>query len=554
MRKYFFGGMKIESLVPNRIHYNIFHLFLLLLLSLNVVGTVSADIHVSISPSTQQIDENHAFIISLYVEPDVSISGGEINLAFDSSLVSVTSVSEGDMLNQSGASTIFNPGIIDNSLGTVTNIYGLILGKSNVTTPGTFATISVVALNKSGICNFEMSNVVISNSKGQALPVIVTNGNAAIGNVTTPPSNEVSSGGGGGGGGTSGEAYENIVCTETDREYVNKGSTIDYRYELECNNVEYINFTALTSSGEIAAKIEILKDTSSFVDKAPPGIVFRNLNIWVGNYGWATEKNMQDPVIGFKVDRSWVSQNNIDESSITMYRFDGGQWVPLNTTKKSEDIDHLFLEAQTPGFSPFAITGSSYLKAYGGDQITGTVTGNADQTSALEDTTESAKWNSLISAILVAFFSLLYGIILLCSQKIRTMVLFCRDDLKDPETIDDMNKMIEGPILNDGRFGDISFTEEANILLERKPEGDDRIRFNRLMLESAYPQEIIMKLHERFNQMHWIMLLVIFIPLVGFIDLMGSPLNWVIGILLEWVIVMYLMLKVKKYSSTSRHI
>jgi hypothetical protein len=298
--------------------------------------------------------------------------------------------------------------------------------------------------------------------------------------------------------------------------------------------------------------VEILKNTSTLVDKAPPGIVFKNLNIWVGNYGWATEKNMQDVVIGFRVDRSWVSQNNIDESSITMYRFNEGQWVLLNTIKKSEDADHLFLEAKTPGFSTFAITGSSYSKASADDQITGIETGNAGQTSALEATTGSAKWNALISGILVAFFALLYGIILLLSQKIRTMVLFCRDDLKDPETVDDMNKLIEGPILNDGRFREVPLTEEANILLERKPEGDDRIHFNRLLLESAYPQEIVKKLHERFDQMHWILLLVIFIPFVGFIDMVGSPLNWVIGILLECVIVMYLVLKVKKYSLTSR--
>ncbi|MCG7849840.1 MAG: PGF-pre-PGF domain-containing protein, partial [ANME-2 cluster archaeon] len=399
-----------------------------------------------------------------------------------------------------------------------------------------------------------LKNVILQDIAMQDIPI----DGVINGTFTIPSTGESATNGGGGsssgggGGGTSGEAFENIVCPETDREYVNKESYISYHYELECNIVEYINFTAVTSSGDIAAKVEILKNTSTLVDKAPPGIVFKNLNIWVGNYGWATEKNMQDVVIGFRVDRSWVSQNNIDESSITMYRFNEGQWVPLNTTKKSEDAVHLFLEAQTPGFSPFAITGSSYSKASADDQITGTETGNAGQTSALEATTGSAKWNALISGILVAFFAVLYVIILLLSQKIRTMVLFCRDDLKDPETVVDMNKLIEGPILNDGPFREIPLTEEANILLERKPEGDDRIRFNRLLLESAYPQEIVTKLHERFGPMHWIMLLIIFIPLVGFIDLVGSPLNWVIGILLEWVIVMYLVLKVKKYSSTSR--
>jgi len=473
----------MEFQAANGMRYNILLLFSLLLLSLNVAGTASADIQVSISPSTQHVDEGQNFSVNVYVEPDVPISSGQINLIFDSSLVSVTNVSEGNLLNQDGASTYFLSGIINNSQGTVTDIYGI--NRDNVSsTPGFFLNISLVALNKSGTCTFELSYVVFCNSTAYSFPIIVNNGSILIGDVNTPSSSgsRSSSGGGSGGGGASGEVFENIECIEIDREYVFRGSGISYNYKLESNNVGYINFTALSSSGNIAARVEILKNTSSLVNKTPPGIVFKNLNIWVGNYGWATEKNMQDVVIGFKVDRSWVSQNNIDESSIIVYRFNEGEWVPLNTTKKNEDANHLFLEAQTPGFSPFAISASIYPEISAADQITETETGNAYQTSVLEDTKESAKWNALIPVILVAFFALLYGIILILNQKISTIVLFCRDDLL----------------------------------------------------------------------MHRIMLLVIFVPLVGFIDLVGSPLNWVIGILLELVIIMYLVLKVKNYSSTSR--
>ncbi|MBW6519216.1 MAG: PGF-pre-PGF domain-containing protein [ANME-2 cluster archaeon] len=531
----------------NRMHYTLLILFSLLLFSVNLAGPASATAMFSISPSTQHVEEGQSFTLSVYVEPDVPISGAQFNLGFDSALVQVISVTEGGLLNKNGATTIFSNGTIDNSLGTITNVYGVILGKSNVTAPGIFANISLVALNTSGTCAFQMSNVVISNSTGYSLPVIVKNGDATIGDIKITSSNG-GTGGGGGGGDPPDETFENIICTETDREYVNKGSAISYQFDLECNLVEYINFNALSSSGEIAAKVEILENTSSLVDKAPPGIVFKNLNIWVGNYGWATEKNIRDTLIGFKVDRSWVSQNNINESSITMYRFHESQWVPLNTTKLREDADNLFLEAKTPGFSPYAITGSSYSQASTDDEVTD----KDGQNSALDGTTGSAKSNTLISGILLALFAVLYGVILFLSQKIRTMVLFCRDDLKDPETVDDMNALIRGSNLYDGPFREIPLTKEANILLERKPEGDDCIRFNRLLLETAYPQEIVRKLHGRFGPLHWVMLLVIVIPLVGLIDMVGSPLNWVIGILLECVIVMYLVLKVKTYSSTSR--
>ena len=179
----------IELLTANGMRYSILLLFSLLLISLNIVGTTSADIQASISPSTLQVEEGQGFTLSVYIEPDAPISGCQFNLHFDSSLVNVTSVSEGNLLNQNGADTIFSPGSIDNSQGTVINVFAVILGKSNVSTPGIFANISLVALNQSGICTFELFNVVISNSTGHALSVILNNGNVAIGDVTTTPPN-----------------------------------------------------------------------------------------------------------------------------------------------------------------------------------------------------------------------------------------------------------------------------------------------------------------------------------------------------------------------------
>ena len=543
----------IELLKANKMRYGILLLLSLLLISLNVVGTTSADTQVNILPSTLQVDEGQSFTLSVYIEPDAPISGCQFNLHFDSSLVNVTSISEGDLLNQDGADTIFNPGTIDNSKITVINVFAVILGKSNVSTPGIFANINIVALNQSGICTFELFNVFISNSTGHALPIIVNNGNVAIGDVTTTSLN---GGSGGGGGGTSGEAFENIECTETSREFVNKESYISYNYELECNLVEFINFTAVTSSGDIAAKVEILKDTSTLVDKAPPGIVFKNLNIWVGNFGWATEKNIKDPEIGFKVDRSWLTQNNIDESTITKYRYDEGQWNSLPTSKIRDDASDLYFIAKTPGFSPFSITGSSSSGTADTEQIVGTgiepKTGaqTPAQTQAQEVTPvpASVTLENVIPGFMIGIFSVLYIVIIYLSNKIRQSILFCRDELKDPDMVGDLNRQVQGPNLYDGRFKEIPLTKQATRLFKKNPIGTDLLRFNRLILESAYSQEIKVILHERFNLKHWIVLaIILFIPLLGFNDIIGIPLNWFIGILLELVFIIYLTIKVKHY-------
>lgn len=353
-----------ELQVTNRMRHSIltflFLLFTGIIVSTGLIGVVSAQTLVSISPSTQQIDEGQNFVISVYVEPDAPVSGAQFNLQFDSSLVNVVSITEGDLLNQDGASTIFSSGTIDNSQGTITDVYALILGKSNVTSSGIFANIDLVALNKSGTCTFEMSNVIISNSAGQSLPITVSNGNADVGDVTTTPTDGDASGGGaGGGGGSTGEEFENIELKEVAVVYVTINTIISYKFDDPIDPIMYVNYTALNNAGSISATIEVLKSTSALVSSEPSDKVYKNVNIWVGKAGYATEANIKDPVIGFKVSRTWLHGNNILQSTVRLNRYASGAWESLPTTKTSEDTTYVYFESQTPGFSPFAITGQS---------------------------------------------------------------------------------------------------------------------------------------------------------------------------------------------------
>ena len=177
-------------------------------------------------------------------------------------------------------------------------------------------------------------------------------------NSDRPSTSSGSSGSGGsGGGGTSGEAFDNILISETEREYVNKGLKVSYSFNSEGNVVQHINFTGVTSSGQIAAKVEILDHTSALADHAPSGIVYKNLNIWVGNLGWASSRNIANPTVNFKVEKTWVSDNNVDKSSIKLNRYTEEAWNQLVTTMIGEDANYMYFDAETSGFSPFAITG-----------------------------------------------------------------------------------------------------------------------------------------------------------------------------------------------------
>ena len=187
------------------------------------------------------------------------------------------------------------------------------------------------------------------------------------------------------GGGASGELYENIACSETDRQYVTQNSNIIYSFELESNIVQYVNFTCLTSAGQVATKVEILNDTSTLVDNPPSDIVYKNLNIWVGNAGWATERNIGDATIVFTVEKSWITANNIDESSIALYRYSDDTWHKLVTKKIAENANSLQFEAETPGFSPFAVTGKTIGEPEGEGIIEPTVTAEKTPTPTPTD-------------------------------------------------------------------------------------------------------------------------------------------------------------------------
>jgi PGF-pre-PGF domain-containing protein len=120
-----------------------------------------------------------------------------------------------------------------------------------------------------------------------------------------------------------------------------------------------VNYTALNNAGSISTTIEVLNHTSALVTSVPSSKVYKNMNIWVGKAGYANEANIKDPVIGFRVTRTWLYENNILQSTVRLNRHASGAWQSLPTTKTSEDTTYVYFESQTPGFSPFAITAQS---------------------------------------------------------------------------------------------------------------------------------------------------------------------------------------------------
>jgi hypothetical protein len=121
------------------------------------------------------------FTVSIVVEPGTAIAGAQFNLAFNPSLVTASSVTQGNLLSQGGASTYFNPGTINNVAGTISGVAGAITTPGQtVSTDGTFATITLTAGTQGGTSPLTLSSVVVGDINGQAVAISVVSGQVAI--------------------------------------------------------------------------------------------------------------------------------------------------------------------------------------------------------------------------------------------------------------------------------------------------------------------------------------------------------------------------------------
>jgi hypothetical protein len=135
---------------------------------------------VSIS-APNQVNPGEEFSVSVFVQPAATVAGVQFNLTFDSSLVTVESVEEGQFLSQGLATTYFNAGVIDNVAGTVNSVVGAITTPGQaVSTEGTLATLTLTAGVESGTCPLTLSNVVVGDIDGISVPISVINDQVAI--------------------------------------------------------------------------------------------------------------------------------------------------------------------------------------------------------------------------------------------------------------------------------------------------------------------------------------------------------------------------------------
>jgi PGF-pre-PGF domain-containing protein len=201
-------------------------------------------------------------------------------------------------------------------------------------------------------------NLVASNANGTTQKTAtITVQSPSISDEGSSGGSSHSSGGSSGGGGGSPESQTNVQVKELSQAQVSYGKPVMFYFEKNATCVVYVSFDAKKNAGKITAIAEQLKGKSTRVSELNSGEVYKYFNLWVGNSGFATSKNIEKPELCFKVEKSWLQDKKINHSSITLNRYNDNKWSQLPATLLKEDDQCFYFTAPPSEFSFFAITG-----------------------------------------------------------------------------------------------------------------------------------------------------------------------------------------------------
>jgi len=183
-------------------------------------------------------------------------------------------------------------------------------------------------------------------SNSNAFTSSVTVPSAATTTTTTP----AAAGGGGGGGAVTNKTHKK---SQTWIKITPGVATIMKITDPEIG-FKQINITVRNPAHTVTISVTKLAGKPATVVHEIVGKVYKYIDITTKNL---KDEDLDEVKIQFEVNKSWINNNNIDPDTIALNRYRVNAWERLQTRKTSEDNDFVYYEADTPGFSTFAISG-----------------------------------------------------------------------------------------------------------------------------------------------------------------------------------------------------
>lgn len=155
----------------------------------------------------------------------------------------------------------------------------------------------------------------------------------------------------GGGGGASTSAGQQTITIAS----MQPGTPTTIGYSDQLLDVRSINLTANVYTTNVKLTVQNLVLAPQNV-QAPTGTLYKYMEISVQNLA---SSQLEKAKIIFRVNKTWFTDNNLDLATTKLNRLVGSAWQTLKTTQTTSDANYYYFEAETPGFSTFAITASA---------------------------------------------------------------------------------------------------------------------------------------------------------------------------------------------------
>jgi len=154
---------------------------------------------------------------------------------------------------------------------------------------------------------------------------------------------------------------EEVGMVETIEEILEgEEGTVSYD-EYDNPTIEEITIIAATDLGAVTVNCVTKGEKPVDVTMPPEDICYMYLIVDTN----VDESDISSATINFKVEQIWFVDNDLEKDSVKLCRYSDDGWEELSTEFVDEDETYVYYEANTPGFSTFAIVGTSSIEPSG---------------------------------------------------------------------------------------------------------------------------------------------------------------------------------------------
>lgn len=292
-----------------------------------------------------------------YSNCKVSDGGSQYSSTFAINVVAPSTLtvsgSPSSTTKSAGGTFIMNISITNPTASAVTTSYSLSCSSHTCSGDQTSDTISI----STGATTTLQWTVTVGSSSANITFQLGSNSNAFTSSVTVSSTTTTTiSGGDGGGGGGGGGTKEKKKSQSWDK--ITPGSAEIMHVNDPDIGLKMINITVRNPAQTVTITVTKLTGQPATVIHNISGKVYKYIDIEAKNL---KDENISVVKIQFQVNKSWISTNKINRATIALNRYKNNNWEKLTTKEVSEDNDYIYYEAESPGFSTFAITGEELV-------------------------------------------------------------------------------------------------------------------------------------------------------------------------------------------------